>query len=485
MEKERARWDSRSAFILAAVGSAVGLGNVWRFPFVTYQNGGGAFLIPFFVAMITAGIPLLVLEYGLGHRMQGGAPFSFAQVSDKSEWIGWWAVLMGFGLTCYYVVIMAWCFGYLIHSFTLAWGADASTYFYQDFLQLTDGPQTLGGIRPFTLLGLIVVWVAIFFIIIKGVKSVGKVVLITVPLPWLCLLILVIRGVTLPGAAEGLRYFLTPDFGALLNPKVWLAAYSQIFFSFSIGFGVMIAYASYLPKRSDVTNNAIMTGFADSLTSFLAGFAVFSALGYLAQMQGVAITEVAQGGPGLAFVTYPTIIRLLPFGASIFGVVFFLMLLTLGIDSAFSLVEAVVTGGMEKWRISRKKANLGVCLLAFAGGLVFATKGGLFWLDIVDHFLSNFGLVLVGILECVGIGYIYKASRMRDHVNQVSEIQIGKWWDFAVRYLTPIILIILMALTLIERIQTPYENYPQWALFLGGWLVLLVTWIASLVLSRR
>lgn len=484
MEK-RGRWDSRSAFLLAAIGSAVGLGNVWRFPFIAHQNGGGAFLIPFFIAMFTAGIPLLILEFGLGNLMQSGAPASFAKVDKRWEWLGWFALLIAFGIVSYYTVIMGWCFSYLIYSFKLAWGANPEDFFYQCFLGLSSGPETLGGIRIPVLLGLLATWASIFLIIIKGAKSVGKVVLITVPLPWLCLLILAVRGVTLPGALEGLKYYLTPDFGALRNPSVWMAAYSQVFFSFSIGFGVMIAYASYLPKRSDISNNALITGIADSLTAFIAGLAVFSTLGYLAYETGVGVQDVVKSGPGLAFCTYPMTIMLLPFGASFFGVVFFLMLLTLGIDSAFSLVESAVAGLHDKWKISRIKANSLVCGIALVFGIVFTTQGGLYWLDITDHYLTNFGLAVVGLIECLVIGYVFKAKKLREYVNGDSEIKLGRWWDYCISVLTPIVLGLLILWTLIKRISVPYEGYPQWALFLGGWFVVVVALEAALLLANQ
>ena len=465
----RERWDSRSAFVLAAIGSAIGLGNVWRFPFIAYQNGGGAFLIPYFVAMITAGIPLLILEFGLGHKMVGSAPFSFAKIGKKYEWVGWFALLMAFGIVTYYAVIMGWCFGYLYHSFTLAWGQDVSNFFYQDFLKRSSGINEIGGINVHILVGLALTWIAIYFCIIKGVKSVGKVVLITVPLPWLCLVILALRGITLPGALDGIKYYLTPNFSTLASPRVWLAAYSQIFFSLSIGFGIMIAYASYLPRNSDINNNAVITGFSNCLTSYIAGFAVFSSLGYLAQMTKQSVAEVATGGPGLAFVAYPTIINLLPFGAAIFGIIFFLMLLTLGIDSAFSLVEAAVAGGMDRWGIPRRVTNVSICVFGFLGGLIYTTKAGLYILDVVDHFLSNFGLVLVGLLECILIGYILKSKTLREYVNSISEFRLGKAWDFSIKILTPTVLIILLVFNLIERIRTPYGGYPVWI----GWTVLL------------
>ncbi|MBN1755052.1 sodium-dependent transporter, partial [bacterium] len=274
----RDRWNNRFSFIMAAVGSAVGLGNVWRFPFVAYKSGGGAFLIPFFIALFTAGIPLMILEYAIGQKMQGSAPFSFfkasAKISHKKpfslipssddvearqfhpnwEWVGWWALLVGSVISFYYAVIMSWAWNYLFHSISVSWHGDEANFFYNTFLRLSEGPGHLGGISIPVVLGLALTWVLIYWIICKGVARVGKVVLITVPLPVILMIILVIRGLTLPGAMTGLSYYLTPDFAKLADPNVWLAAYSQVFFSLSLGFGIMIAYASYMPKYSEITN---------------------------------------------------------------------------------------------------------------------------------------------------------------------------------------------------------------------------------------
>ncbi len=473
-EVSRDRWMNRAAFTMAAIGSAVGLGNVWRFPFVAYQNGGGAFLIPYLVALLTAGIPLMILEYGLGQKMQGSAPYSFAKVGKRWEWLGWWAILVGFIIVVYYAVVMAWCWNYLYYSVSLSWKGEAQDFFYHRFLRLTEGPGKLGGIRWPVVLGLTLTWVSIIWIVRHGVRRVGKVVMITVPMPVILLALFVVRGLTLPGAMEGVKYYLTPDFSKLLEPRVWLAAYGQIFFSLSLGFGILIAYASYLPRRSDVNNNALITSFANCGTSYFAGFAVFSILGYFAQATGMGVQKVVAGGPGLAFVTYPEAISLLPGVPSLFGVLFFLTLLTLGIDSAFSLVEAAVAAIRDKWNLSQSRATWIVSVPAFALGLIFTTGAGLYWLDIVDHFVNNFGLAAVGFMEAVVIAYLFGAERFRNYVNRHSEVKIGRWWNLCVKFLTPLLLGAIILWSLIEELKKPYGGYPHWALTVGGWLVVIL-----------
>jgi len=243
----------------------------------------------------------------------------------------------------------------MIYSLDLRWGANAEQFFFKTFLGMTSSPTILGGIRIPVLLGLVVVWMCIFIILYKGVKRIGKVVALTVLIPTILLIILTIRGLTLPGAMEGISYYLTPDFSKLSNANVWLAAYGQVFFSLSLAHGIMITYASFLKKKSDITNNAIITALADAGTSFLAGFTVFSVIGYLTVSQGFGIDQLSISGPGLTFVTYPTAISLLPFAATFFGMIFYVALLTFGIDSAFSMIEPISSGLHGKWKISKAK----------------------------------------------------------------------------------------------------------------------------------
>ncbi len=467
---------------MAAIGSAVGLGNIWRFPYVCYQNGGGAFLIPYFVALFTVGIPLLVVEFGIGQWFGTAAPNSFKNVNKKWEWAGWWALISAFVISVYYSVIMAWCLCYLFHSLGLVWGENASVFFSQ-FLGKTSSPFVLGGIQPQILFALLFVWTSIYLILYKGVKSIGKIVAITVPLPTILLVIIAIRGVTLPGALDGITFYLTPHFSKLASPSVWLAAYAQIFFSLSLAQGIMIVYASYLKKKDDVTNNALIVALADGGTAFLAGFAVFSVLGYLSYSTGAGIDSIAGSGIGLAFITYPTAISHLPVAASLFGAIFFIALLTFGIDSAFSMVESVAGGIWEKWRISKKKATFIICLLGFLMAIPLATGGGSYWIDVADHFISNFGLVFVGLMECIVFGYIMGAENIRAHVNRISDIKLGRWWDYMIKFVSPVILIFIAVASLVEMLNNGYEGLPSGALAVGG-VVVVITLVISIIITK-
>jgi NSS family neurotransmitter:Na+ symporter len=488
MNEVRERWTSRSSFIIASIGAAIGLGNVWRFPYITYENGGGAFLIPYFIALLTAGIPLMILEYGLGRRMQSGAPTAFALVRKGTEWVGWLALMVVMLIFLYYPVIMAWCVDYVTYAFNLGWGTDTKAFFQQDFLQMSGSPGILGGVRLPIVIGLAVVWVAIYLCLFKGLKALSKIVFYTVIIPWVILVVMVIRGLTLPGAIEGLKFYLTPNFSALLNPRVWLAAYGQIFFTLSLAMGTMIVYSSYLPKKSDIANNSFIVSLANCGTSFFAGFAVFSILGYLAQAMGVSVPEVTQSGLGLAFITYPTAIRLLPFIPAFFGIIFFVLLLTLGIDSAFSQIEPYVAGFTDKWKFKKQYVLPAVCICGFLIGILFTTRGGFYWLDIIDYFANTFGLTLVGLLECIIIGYIYKAQKMREYVNEVSEVRIGIWWDICIMVITPVILGVSLILSLVSLIQSGYGGYPTWAVLIGAVVavgIVIVSFILMSIKSRE
>lgn len=469
---------------MAAIGSAIGLGNVWRFPYIAYTNGGGAFLIPYFVALFTAGIPMLILEFSVGHWSRHGAPETFKKIGKNWEWVGWWAALVPFVIVTYYIVIMAWCFSYLLYSLDLRWGMNAESFFLTDFLSVTTGPLQIGEIRIPILLSLLVVWLLVFLILYKGVGRIGKVVLITVPVPWILLAILTVRGLTLPGALEGISYYLTPNFSKLTDLNVWLAAYAQVFFSVGIAQGIMITYASHLKKKSDISNNAFIVALADAGTSFLAGFAVFSVIGYLAMSQGIGIENLGIAGPQLAFITYPTAIALFPVATTIFGILFYLSLLTFGIDSAFSMIEPITIGIQNKWRITKGKATALICILGFCASLLFTTGSGLHWLGIMDHFFSSFGLVLVGLVECLVLAWVVRVAFFREHANKTSDILIGRWWDLLIKYIVPCILTILLLAAVYQNILRPYIQ-PWWVVLLGGVFPCIAIVFASFLLMKK
>ena len=261
---------------MAAIGSAVGLGNLWRFPYVAASNGGGAFLLPYFFAIITAGIPILIMEYTIGKTYHSGAPVAFAKMNKKFEWLGWVQVMVAFMILIYYFAIVVWTVSYIGYSFTQAWGSDP-TGFFQKYLGVTDSALNLGGIQVNLLIPFFLVWGIAAVILYRGIsRGVELACKICLPILMVLVVVLVVRGVTLPGAASGLEYMFKPDWGALLKPSVWVAAYGQIFYSLSIAFAIMIAYSSYLPKKTDIVNSAVITATANHGFELFAGIGVFT-----------------------------------------------------------------------------------------------------------------------------------------------------------------------------------------------------------------
>lgn len=481
---KRQIWSSRTVFLLAAIGSAVGLGNLWRFPYIAYQNGGGAFLVPYFIALITTGIPILLAEYAFGARSKTGAPHAMRNISPKVEWVGWWAILTAFVILTYYMAVMAWSWYYMIKSPELPWKEGAEDYFFGSVLQISEGPMQLGGIVWPLALAAIFTWVICYFIVRWGTKSVGAVVKWTVPLPYILLFVLLIHGLTQPGAIEGLSYYLTPNWNLLSDPGVWMAAYGQVFFSLSLGMGIMIAYASYLKDKEDLPWQANFAGLANSATEFFAGFVVFSVLGALAAVTGGAIPDVVAGGPGLAFIAFPTALAALPY-AEVFSVIFFLMLLTLGIDSAFSLLEAAITAIQDRYpKVLRQDALMLLCLVGMSGTLIFVTEAGLYWLDIVDHWMNSYGLVAIGLAESLILTFLLGTKKLKEELNAHTIIPVGFLWEISIWFITPLALAVTLFLSLKTELTTAYEGYTSTALAIGGWGVWSATIIIALLLQK-
>lgn len=492
-EVKRERWTSRAPFIFAAIGSAIGLGNVWRFPYITYEYGGGTFLIPYVIGLLIMGIPWMIMEFGMGRYFQKGAPGVFEGIGKKWEWLGWWPVWVAFMIVTYYTVVIAWSLRYAISSLSVAWGLGqagaegAGDFFFGTVLQLSDGPTVLGPPVWFILGLLAFVWLVIFLIMFRGARVIGKVSIYLVILPWLLLVVLFIRGVTLPGALDGLNYYLTPDFSVLGNVEVWFAAFSQIAFTLSLGMAGMFAYGSFVARKADVNNSAIITSFSDSATAFFAGFAVFSTVGFIMQAMNISIGEVSASGLGLAFVTYPVAVSMMPGANALVGVLFFLCLFFLGTTSAYFLAYGgVAVPLMDKFGWSRIKATLTVTIVCFIVGILYTTQGGLYWLDMVDRAAAFYGLLITGALACLVVGWVFGPGKLREHTNETSDIRIGAWWDWFIRLVVPAGLIFVMVVGgFMKDGKEQYSGYEVGAL--GGsdviWLLLGVTLLFSILLS--
>lgn len=486
MDDNREQWGCKFGFILSAVGSAVGLGNIWRFPYVAYANGGGAFLIPYFVAIFTAGIPILILEYGMGHKYKGSTPLAIARGKKNWEWLGWWPTINAFIILIYYSMILSWTINYLKLSFTKGWGNDTNTFFYNSFLNTSNSPLEFGGIVWNILIGIAFIWGINWFICYKGIKKgIEKVNKVLLPTLVFIMIVIAIRSINLEGAVKGLNTLFTPDWSMMLKHEVWIAAYGQVFFSLSLAMGIMMTYSSYLPKDTDINNSAFITGFANCGFEFLSAIAVFSILGYMATAQGVEVSEVVSSGVGLAFIVFPQVFTTMGSIGTVLGVLFFLCLIFAGITSSVSLIQAVSAPFEDKFGWDKKRVVTALAILGFLISIVFATGAGLYLLDIIDNFINNFGIVVVGFLEVVLIGWIVTPDEIRSHTNKVSYFNIGKWWNIMIKFVSPAILIFMVLQTLFKEFTTPYGGYNLKELLLYGWGVVALGIIVALIISKK
>lgn len=480
----REQWGSRAGFILAAVGSAIGLGNIWRFPYMAYENGGGAFFIPYLFAMLTAGIPFMIMEFTLGHKLRSAAPRAFAKLGGKYEWLGWFQVFIAAVIAVYYVAVIGWAISYLGFSFKQSWGSDTNAFFFSEYLKLGEhSPSQLGRFQLHIAIPMMIAWAITFAAIYSGVKGgIERASKIMMPLLFIMVLGLITRVVFLPGALDGLNYLFQPDFSKILDAKVWSAAYGQIFFTLSVGFAIMIAYSSYLPSKSDINNNAFMTVLINCGFSITAGVLIFAVLGYMAQEQAKPLTEVVSAGVGLAFVTIPAAINLLP-APYILGPLFFLALVVAGLSSHISIIEAVTSAVIDKLNWSRKTAATVVCGTGFIVSMAFATNGGLLLLDLVDYFINNVALLSSCLLELLIVGWLVKIADIRQYANSISDFTISKWFELCIRFISPIMLAIILVTNLYKTLAEGYGGYDMSDLLTLGWGLVGMMIVASIIIN--
>lgn len=486
----REQWTGQIGFILSAIGSAVGLGNIWRFPGVAYENGGGAFLIPYLIALVTAGIPILFLDYAIGHRFRGAAPTAFRRLGGGRlrrwmEGLGWFQVAIAFVIALYYTAVVAWAMSYFVFSFDLRWGDDPAAFFTGDFLQVGEPGLSLEFV-PGVLLPLAMVWGAAIVVLALGVaRGLQRVNVIFLPLLVVAFAILVVRALFLEGAADGLNALFTPNWAALLDPSVWIAAYSQIFFSLSIAFGIMITYASYRKRRANLTGPGLVVAFANSSFELLAGIGVFATLGFFAFQQGVDIAQLdGISGPTLSFITFPAIVSQMP-GGPVFGALFFGSLVMAGFTSLVSVLQVVSAAFQEKFGFTRSQAALRIGGVSAALSiLLFSTTTGLLALDTADQWANNIGIVASAVLMTILVVWVLgKAPELRAHLNAVSTFKVGRVWVLGVGVLAPLVLGFMLVQRIITLIADGYAELPSWYLLAFGWGTILAMLLGALVLT--
>ena len=454
--KDKNEWGSNLSFLLAMIGSAVGLGNIWRYPYVLYSNGGGAFFIPYIVAILIMGIPFLILEYGVGYNFKSSFPKAVKSISKKWEYLGWFLPVAVFMILIYYSAILGWDGFYVIISAFKGWGADPNAYFTGSFLQANDTLGGLGTFVPFVAIAMLVGWVIMWVISHTDLeKGLGRVSKVLVPLLFAIMIFIVLFSLTLPGAGIGLAELYNPDWSLLLNFNIWMAAFGQIIFSLSLGMCIAFTYASYAQDDSDLVSNVLYVTLANCGFENFAAIGVFSILGYMSLQSGVAVPDLVTQGTGLVFIVYPTVFNVLGDWASVIGPLFFFTVYLAGLTSILSTIEPLSFSIQNKFGWSRNKTMTILCVFGAAVSMIYATAMGSYILGIADTFVNQIAILIGVIFECIIFAWIFKAENIIPKLNAKSKsIKLGKWWLVVVKYVLPIFIAIVWVGGILEVISS-------------------------------
>ncbi|EDW72440.1 uncharacterized protein Dwil_GK20711, isoform A [Drosophila willistoni] len=487
-EAEPEQWGNGLEFLFSCISLSVGLGNIWRFPYIAFQNGGGTFVIPYLIALLVIGRPVYYLEISLGQFSGRGVMKAF-DVAPLMKGVAAGQMVATACSITYYSSIMALTLRFLVASFSFvlpwsycwpSWGGDchdgldvnatgklspAQLYFEREILhEVANINEGLGLPNWQLVVCLAVAWLIIGAVLIRGIKSSGKAAYFLGVFPYVVLLILLIRAVTLPGAWDGIVYFFKPQWRELLNPLVWYAAVTQVFFSLAICFGTLITYASYNNFNRNVYNDIVIITTMDSCSSIIAGCITFGILGNLAKQTGITdIGSVVKGGAGLAFISYPEAIAKFEYVPQIFAVLFFLMLFVLGIGSTVGMGSCILrvirdqfgSRAGPSWVLASSLAALG-----FAVSIVYMTPGGQFILNLVDFYGVSFTALILAIGELLAIAWIYGVQRFCADIKFMMDIETGWYWRICWSYITPGLMSAVLVYTLLDMAALTYKAVP-------------------------
>lgn len=493
----REKWSSRSAFILASIGSAVGLGNAWRFPGLAAKYGGGAFLFVYLVAMLVIGIPLLMMEIAIARHTRQGAPGSMRAMHKKAESIGWIAVSNGIGISIYYAAVFAWVILMFFMSFKFAGmtgNTEAASSLWADTIKTTGTTSGFTTVSWPVVGCLLLAWALCYVCIRNGTTSVGKVVKFTVSLPVICLLIMAVRGMMLPGAMSGLAKLFIPDWNALGDSNLWVDAIGQVFYSLSTSMAIMFAYGSFLSDDSNIVVDTTIIAFSDMFVSVLAGIVMFTTMAGVGMLDNMSASGIAT-----AFIIYPqAIVKISDSGIfnMIFAFIFYFCLITLAIDSLFSIIEGISTALSDKFHLDKKKTTLTICIVEGVVSLIYVTGAGLAVLDIVDYFINSYTLLITGILEMIAAGWFFKTVKVLDELNRnTGKFKMPAWWFLpSIKFISPVVLAGLFIWNLVNLIKGggiygAADGYSLKANIIFGWgiaiLILCSGFIIRLIVKIK
>lgn len=438
---EKTQWNSQWAFLLAMIGAAVGLGNIWRFSYVVYSNGGGTFFIPYLIAIAILGIPFLILEYGIGYRSRESLTQIMKKINPKLEYVSWILILFVFIVVIYYMVIVSWDLVYLGSSFTFPWGNDPALYFVKN----VGGSSNLSNISSLlipTTISILVIWIMVWFISHRDLNDgIGKLSKILIPALFVIMAGIIIYALTLPGAGIGIQTLLQPDWTKLTDINIWLAAFSQILFSLSMGQAIALTYASYLPDGSNIIDNVLIVVFANCTFEVLTAFGIFSILGFMSFTTGTPMIQLISEGTGLIFIVFPTIFNIMGVVGHILAPLLCLAILFAGITSAVGIFEPMVNSTEEKLNWSRKKTVTFLSIIGCAASLIFATGISSYLVGVVDAFVNEFGILFLIAVQCIIFTWMYDVDSLMVIINENSRFKVGTTWKVIIKYVLPCFLI--------------------------------------------
>ncbi|XP_056300562.1 sodium-dependent neutral amino acid transporter B(0)AT3-like isoform X2 [Pseudoliparis swirei] len=464
---ERPKWDNKVQYLLTCIGFAVGLGNVWRFPYLCQIYGGGAFLIPYGIAFVFEGLPLLHMELAIGQRLRMGSVGVWNSISPYLGGLGVASLVVSFLVGLFYNMILAWILWYFFHSFQspLPWrdcplnlnrtgyvsecekSSPVNYFWYRETLNITPNIETSGPLQWWLVLCLASAWCLVYICFIRGIETIGKAIYVTATFPYLVLTIFLVRSLTLAGATDGLIYLFTPNWETLKNPKVWLDAATQIFFSLSLAFGGLIAFSSYNVQKNNCERDALIVGCVNSFTSIYASIPIFAILGFKANENYNVFTEAVIKMPG----------------AQVWAVLFFVMLFSLGLSSMFGNLEGVLTPLLDLHKIPSwipKEIFTGLmCLSSFTVALLFTLGSGNYWLEIFNSYVGSMPLLIIAFFEIISVVYIYGINRFNDDIEWMTGRRPNIYWQATWRFISPLmLLVVFVAYVVVEAEKRPTYN---------------------------